>query len=79
MTILVILMLAKILAFSENQRLIKKYRDKVYKKQKGGFNSQPTERGTQLARASRTVPSLREESRGLYKARAWQSGISWKS
>ena len=39
----------------------KNYRDRVWRKKKGGLNSQPVERSTQQARVSRTVlPAPRE-------------------
>ena len=41
------LLLAKILAFSAYRSQMKKYGDKVWRTQKGGFNSQLAERGTQ--------------------------------
>ena len=35
-----------------------KYKDRVGRQQKGGFNSQPAERGTMQAHASKTAPCL---------------------
>ena len=44
------------------------YRDRIWRKQKGGFKL--AEKETQSADASRTVSPLHEESRALYKMRA---------
>ena len=52
------------------QRLNKKYRDRVWRKQKGGFNSQLAEKEMQQAHVSRTVSPLWEDSRGIYKMKA---------
>ena len=48
-------------------KLSEKYRDRVWRKSKAGFNSQPVERSTQQGPASGTVPPPPGGVQGLWK------------